>query len=148
MYTGDTYCHSSSIEVQAPVETVFDYLSDGVAQGDWTLGSMQRRKLEDNLYTGVSIFNGAEIMIRIDADRDNLVIYYHVGPEIGKLQPRNMVRILTGDMIGKDNDTCLVTLLSWRNHATDEQGWKLTCISHETEMFIIKNRLENMSETK
>lgn len=144
MYTGDTYCHSSSIEVQVPVMIAFDYLSDGVAQGDWTLGSMQREKLEENLYSGVSMFDGAKLIIRINADRENHVIYYHVGPDVDKLQPRNMVRILDGDMIGKEEGSCLVTLLSWRNHAADEQRWKMTCVSHETEMFIIKNRLENM----
>lgn len=40
---------------------------------------------------------------------------------------------------------CLVTLLTWRSAQTDDAKWKLTCVSHETEMFIIRNRLEQLA---
>ena len=143
MYTGDRYCHSSSIVVNVDPLAAFNYLSDGVAQGDWALGSMERKRLEENLYSGISIFTGDELFIRIEADQDKLVIYYHVGIALDKLQPRNVVRILPGAVIDKSDDCCLVTLLSWRSDAADDDRWKLTCVSHETEMFIIKNRLES-----
>ncbi|NKB36826.1 MAG: hypothetical protein GKR93_06590 [Gammaproteobacteria bacterium] len=143
MYTGDEYCHSSSIEVNVDTDTAFKYLSDGVAQGDWTLGSMQRKKVRDNTYSGVSLFNGDELFIQIEADLEKLIIYYHVGMDLENLQPRNVVRIVPGPVIGRDETVCLITLLSWRNAAADDAKWKLTCVSHETEMYIIKNRLES-----
>lgn len=143
MYTGDTYCHSSTCQVLAPARQAFNYLSDGVAQGDWTLGSMNRRKLEDNLFSGKSIFTGAELYIRIDADLERLVIFYHVGPDPANLQPRNFIRVVPGQVVGEEEDTCLVTLLSWRSKTASDEQWKLTCVSHETEMTIIKNRIEN-----
>jgi hypothetical protein len=59
------------------------------------------------------------------------------------LQPRNFVRILPGKMLEEDENTCFVTLLSWRSALADDNRWKQLCVSHETEMFIIKNRLEN-----
>ena len=142
MYTGDRYCHSSSIVVDVEPMQAFNYLSDGVAQGDWALGSMQRKRLEDDLYSGISIFTGDELFIRIDADSDKLIIYYHVGNSLDKLQPRNVVRILPGTVVDKSDECCLVTLLSWRSDSANDDKWKLTCVSHETEMFIIKNRLE------
>jgi hypothetical protein len=142
MYTGDMNCHSSSCQVQVKAQLAFDYLSDGVAQGDWTLGSMERKKIGDNLYSGISIFNGAELYIRIDADPSNFCIYYYVGVEKNNLQPRNMVRVLPGSVLDRSDDECLVTLLTWRSANADDDKWKLTCVSHETEMFIIKNRLE------
>ena len=145
MYTGDLRCHSSTIEVNAPTNIAFDYLSDGVAQGDWTLGSMNRRKLDNNLYTGNSIFDGAELFVRIDADAEHLMIYYHVGADPENLQPRNLVRIVPGEVVGENENTCLVTLLSWRNAIADDNRWKLLCVSHETEMFIIKNRIEKLA---
>ncbi len=145
MYTGDQHCHSSTIEVKAPVEIAFEYLSDGVAQGDWTLGSMNRRKLSDNLYSGTSIFNGAELYVRIDKDPERGMIYYHVGPDPENLQPRNVIRIVPGEVVGADSDSCLVTLLSWRNLQADDEKWKLTCVSHETEMPIIRDRLEKLA---
>jgi hypothetical protein len=143
MYTGDTICHTSTIQVNVGAKSAFDYLSDGVAQGDWTLGSMERRQIEDDLFSGTSIFSGAELFIKIDADPSRLIIYYHVGLEMDKLQPRNMVRVIPGAVLGKTDDVCLVTLLTWRSDNVDDDKWKLTCVSHETEMFIIKNRLEN-----
>ena len=147
MYTGDILCHSSTIEINAPAGIAFDYLSDGVAQGDWTLGSMERRKLEKNLYRGRSLFDGAELFIRIDADADRLMIHYHVGGDMDNLQPRNLVRVVPGAVVGKQDNICLVTLLTWRSAQADDAKWKLTCVSHETEMFIIKNRLEQMVAT-
>jgi hypothetical protein len=143
MYTGDTICHTSTIQVNVRAKSAFDYLSDGVAQGDWTLGSMERRQIDDDLFSGTSIFSGAELFIKIDTDPSRLIIYYHVGLEMDKLQPRNMVRVIPGSVLGKTDDVCLVTLLTWRSDNVDDDKWKLTCVSHETEMFIIKNRLEN-----
>lgn len=146
MYTGDTICHSSTCEVQATTNIAFDYLSDGVAQGEWTLGSMERRKIGDNLYSGVSIFDEVELFVRIDADADRLMIFYHVGTDKSQLQPRNVIRIIPGSVINKTDDICLVTLLSWRSANVDDDRWKLTCVSHETEMFIIKNRIEQAAK--
>lgn len=145
MYTGDTRCHSSTIVVSASTSVAFDYLADGVAQGDWTLGSMERKKIGDHLYSGISIFDGAELFVRIDVDADRLVIYYHVGVDVENLQPRNVVRVLPGAVVGENDDTCLVTLLSWRSAVADDAKWKLLCVSHETEMFIIKNRIEKLA---
>ncbi len=145
MYTGDKYCHSSSIEVNIDTGTAFKYLSDGVAQGDWTLGSMQRKKIGDNTYSGISLFNGDELFIQIEADPEKLIIYYHVGLDLENLQPRNVVRIVPGPVLGKADTVCLITLLSWRSAVADDAKWKLTCVSHETEMYIIKNRLESLS---
>jgi len=147
MYTGDELCHSSSIEARVPVDVAFDYLSDGLAQGEWALGSMNRRKLDENLYSGVSLFNGAELFVRIEADREHLLIYYHVGTDRKALQPRNVVRIVPGEVVGRKADVCLVTLLTWRDVSAAEEKWKLTCVSHETEMFIIRDRLEKLSGT-
>lgn len=74
MYTGDLICHSSSIEVSASADQAFSYLSDGVAQGEWALGSVDRERIGEHLYRGVSTFNGAELFIRIEADSKTLVI--------------------------------------------------------------------------
>ena len=142
MYTGDTICHSSSCRVKVNALVAFNYLSDGVAQGDWTLGSMNRRKIGDNLFGGISMFNQAELFIKIEADPEKLVIFYHVGMQPEKLQPRNVVRVVPGAVIDNNDDECVVTLLTWRSDNVDDDRWKLTCVSHETEMYIIKNRLE------
>lgn len=144
MYTGDLICHTSSIEVDAGAQQAFDYLSDGVAQGEWALGSVDRERIGEHLYKGVSTFDGAELFIEIEADPKTLIILYHIGQdrEAG-LQPRNMIRVVAGPVVGKGDQTCVVTLLSWRPEGMPDERWKLICVSHETEMFIIKNRIES-----
>lgn len=142
MYTGDILCHSSSCAINAPAEQAFAYLSDGVAQGEWALGSMEREKIGENLYSGSSIFDGAKLFIRIDADAAHGMIFYHVGREPDALQARNVVRVIAGPVLGRSVNECVVTLLTWRSAQVDDERWKLTCVSHETEMFIIKNRVE------
>ena len=37
--------HGSTIVVAVPAETAFAYLSDGLKQSDWALGSMQRERI-------------------------------------------------------------------------------------------------------
>lgn len=146
MYTGDTLCHSSTCEVNAEARHAFSYLSDGVLQGEWTLGSQQRECIGDNLFKGLSIFDGGPLYVRIDADPDKLIILYHIGSDDADLQPRNMIRILPGPVIGKTDEQCLVTLLSWRDAAMPDDKWKLKCVSHETEMYIVKNRIEQRAK--
>lgn len=61
------------------------------------------------------------------------------------LQPRNMIRVVPGVVVEKPEKSCVVTLLSWRPEGMLDDRWKLICVSHETEMFIIKNRLESLA---
>ena len=62
-----TIFHAASIEVAVPAETAFAYLSDGLKQGDWTLGSWNRENAGDGLFRGTSLFNGADTFVRITA---------------------------------------------------------------------------------
>ena len=138
----DQYCHTSTIEVRCSAAKALAYLSDGIKQGDWTLGSLDRKEIEDGLFAGTSLFDLGRMYIRIRVDRENFMIYYDVGRDPEKLQPRNIVRVVPGSVVGHDDDICLVSLMTWRVDGTPEAGWLQTCLSHETEMFIIKARLE------
>ena len=133
--------------MKATAHAAFAYLSDGVLNGEWTLGSMERERVEDNLVKGKSVFNGDVYYIRLDCDRERFIILYSVGPEPNLTQPSTMIRILPGSVIGTDDRECVVTLLSWRNSSMSDENWKLICISHETEMYIIKNRIECRAES-
>ncbi len=143
MDISDQHCHTSTIEVQCTAADALAYLSDGLKQGDWTLGSLDRKELEKGLFSGTSLFDGGQLYIRIRVDPANFMIYYDVGRDRENLQPRNVVRVVPGPVVGRDADVCLVSLMTWRTHGTPEAGWMQTCLSHETEMFIIKARLED-----
>lgn len=142
MDISDQYCHTSTVEVRCGAGAAVAYLSDGIKQGDWALGSLDRKEVEKDLFTGTSLFDGGQMYIRIRVDSENSMIYYDVGRDPERLQPRNVIRVVPGPVVGRDANTCLVSLMTWRVAGTADAGWLQTCLSHETEMFIIKARLE------
>ena len=60
--------HGSTVVVAVPAETAFAYLSDGLKQSEWALGSWQREKIGEQLFRGTSLFDGSEAFVRISAD--------------------------------------------------------------------------------
>ena len=138
----DPHCHSCSCVVESTAERAFQYMSDGLKQGEWTFGSWNRRQIEENLFVGTSMFDNKETFIRIDTDPENFMIYYHLGPDRDSLVARNMVRVLPADVVQGDADKCVVTLMAWRSAFMDDLRWKQLCVSHESQMFIIKARIE------
>jgi hypothetical protein len=38
---------------------------------------------------------------------------------------------------------CLVTLISWRAEGMSDSRWRRLCVSHETQMYIIKHMIES-----
>src|SRR5690606_24320578 len=102
----DQYCHTASTPVDRPAETAFAFMSDGLKQARWALGSWDRRQVEPGLFVGTSLFNGRETYVRLAADPATLVVIYHVGPAPDALQPRNMARIVPGPAVGRDPGSC------------------------------------------
>jgi len=146
----DPHCHTCTCEVRAPAQAAFDYMSDGLKQGEWTFGSWDRRQLSDNMFVGTSMFDNKETYIRIEIDPENFIIYYHLGADkdelVARNMARNMVRVVPADVVEGEENTCLVTLMAWRSAFMDDQRWKQLCVSHEAQMFIIKARIEGQEE--
>lgn len=141
--TEDPYCHTTSIVVKRPAKEAFRYMADGVKQGEWTFGSWDREQIGPDLFMGRSLFDGSTTYVRIVPDHDNLVIYYYLGDPDDVMVPRNMARIVCGSDVGLDDDDgCIVTLMGWRKMDMSDDRWRQLCVSHETQMFIIKNRIE------
>jgi hypothetical protein len=139
----DQYCHTASTLVDRPAAAAFAFMSDGLKQTRWALGSWDRRKLDDGLFVGTSLFNGRETYVRLTVDQVNLLVIYHVGASPEALQPRNMARVVPGPAVGLGPDKCLVTLSTWRAADTPEDRWRLTCVSHKTEMYMIRHLIES-----
>ena len=142
MDMSDPHCHTSSIAVSCAAEAAFAYVSDGVKHSDWTLGSMDRKALGGDLFTGTSMFDRSQGYIRLRTDPENFMVYADIGPAPDRLVPKNIIRVTPGTNVGRGPNECLVTLMTWRAKGTSDQTWLQTCSSHDTEMFIIKNRLE------
>ena len=138
----DRYCHTATAEVSVDAETAFVFMSDGVKQGLWALGSWERREVEKGLFVGISLFDGKETWVRISADPQRLLIDYFVGRSPEALLPRNSARIVPGPATKRSMKTCLVTLMTWRLSDMTDQAWEQLCVTHKTELFIIKGILE------
>ena len=145
MDISDKHCHTSTTEIIRPARDVMAYLADGMKHNDWALGCLNRKQIEKNLFVGHSLLDGAETYIRLYPDFENLLILADVGPDREQLLPRVLIRVIPGNVVNRHPDTCLVSLITWRWEMSDEQ-WLKICVSHETEMFIIKSQLEKNEE--
>jgi hypothetical protein len=138
----DPHCHTSSIAVAVDAETTFAIMGEGVRQGEWAFGSWDRREVEPGLFVGTSLFDGKETWVRIRADKARLTIDYEVGRTRDGLRFRNAARVIRGEALDHAPPSSIVTLLTWRLASQSDAAWEQICVTHETEMFLIKGLLE------
>ena len=138
----DPHCHTSSIAIARPAPIVFEIMSDGLKQGQWTWGSFERREIEPGLFVGKSVFDGKDTFVRLHVDRERLIVDYDVGRSRDEMQFRNMSRVIPGDVLGLGPAHAVVTLMTWRLASQSDAAWaQISCV-HEAEMFLIKGLLE------
>ena len=92
--------HGSTVVVAVPAETAFAYLSDGLRQSEWALGSWHRERIGEQLFRGTSLFDGSEAFIRISADESLLLVDYAVGPSLEQMPRVNSARVVPGPLLG------------------------------------------------
>jgi hypothetical protein len=135
--------HITSIVVKRSAEDVFAFMSDEAKLDRWSFGTWETEIAKDRLVTGISIFDGAKILVRIDADRTRLSIDYRLGMDVAKLVPRITVRVVPGRHLGLDAGHCVLTFIAWRAAAMDDDRWRQLVASHEFEAVLIKSLLES-----
>ena len=138
----DPHCHSSSIMVERPAAVAFELMSDGLKQGQWAWGSLNRTEVEPGLFVGASTFTGKQTFVRLHVDRRRFQVDYEVGAAKDALQFRNMSRVIPGELLRMGPDRCVVTLLTWRLETQTDAEWVQFGTIHEAEMFLIKGILE------
>jgi hypothetical protein len=134
------HCVSALINV-AP-GAAFDFLSDGMNQSYWALGSWNRREVEDGIYAGTSLFDGSELFIRLNPNSGLRIVDFETGPSPDVLRHTVEARVIAGETLGRARDTCVVTLTIWRAEGVDDRTWDLLAHSFATEIQMIKGRLE------
>jgi hypothetical protein len=138
----DPHCHSSSIMVERPAAVAFELMSDGLKQGQWAWGSLNRAEVEPGLFVGTSTFTGKQTFVRLHVDRGRFQVDYEVGAAKDAMQFRNMSRVIPGELLRMGPDRCVVTLLTWRLETQTDAEWIQFGTIHEAEMFLIKGILE------
>lgn len=134
--------HSVTAEMQTSSHEAFEFLRDPIKVGEWALGSWNATPADTGrVYVGTSLLSGEQSWFRIEADRAQRLIDYHVGSASSQL-PRISARIVPAEHYRGEPGRCLVTLTAWRDSQMDEDRWRQLCTVHETEILLIKKLLE------
>jgi hypothetical protein len=128
--------------VTVPAPDAFAFLADGMNQTYWALGSWDRRRVSDDVFAGTSLFDGTELFIRLVSHPDLLQVDFETGSAPDRLAHAVEARVVPGPTLGHDAGCCLVTLTRYRQAALDEAAWERTWHAFETEIQMIKGRLE------
>jgi hypothetical protein len=142
LHVADSTFHGATAHVLVPAAAAYAYLSDGLKQSEWALGSWNREQIGDRLYRGTSLFDGSEAFIRITSDPGWLIVDYAVGPSLEQMPRVNSARIVPGPELGHPEGTCVVTLMKWRTPGQSDEQWQRGCVTFDTEIHMIKGRLE------
>ena len=136
--TADT----ASIRIDAPAQIIYNYISDPNKMDRWSFGTWHTTVHPDGLVEGRALGTGAEILVRIDADPDRLLIDYHIGQTTDALSPRIFARVIPGNVTGHAPDTATLTLTALRSETMDDQRWQSLCRAHAAELDLIKGQIE------
>ena len=136
-----SHCTTALINVAAP--TAFDFLSDPLLLGTWSLGCMRTQaSVPTGPYVGISLYDDSRVWFNIRSHPDALTIDYLVG-EPEDLKPRISARVVEGGTCGLGRAQCYVSLTAWRPVSMPSERWIQLCTAHEAEIWLIKARLEN-----
>jgi hypothetical protein len=135
--------HITSIVVKKAADAVFAVMADPTKLHRWSFGTWETEIAADGLVTGTSMFDGAKILVRIDADAGRLSINYRLGADASRLVPRINVRVVPGPHVGLDGESCVLTFIAWRAATMDDDRWRRLTASHEFEVVLLKNLIEN-----
>ena len=142
----DPICYTVSVEINLSAEKVFRYLSDPEKLGRWALGCFNTQSAgKEGLYKGISLFDGSETWVRIEADVKRLIIDYHVGDSDHQV-PRISTRVMPGPAYGSDSTHCIVSMMAWRTKDMSDSRWHRLCVSHEAEILMIRSQIESQSD--
>ncbi|SEE64674.1 Enamine deaminase RidA, house cleaning of reactive enamine intermediates, YjgF/YER057c/UK114 family [Rhizobiales bacterium GAS191] len=134
--------HVASERVRAPASSAFAFLADGRSLGRWALGCFETTARPDGLFAGHSLFDGKELLVRVEGDPEKLCVTYHVGPALERLSPRIVAKVEAAAQRPGGEGECLVSLIAERTPDMTEQRWRHLTTTHATEILLIKALIE------
>lgn len=134
--------HIASVVVARPAGEVFAFMADPGKLDRWSFGTRQTVISPDGTVVGTSLFDGAEAVVRIDADAARLAIDYHLGTGPAELAHRITARVVPGASLGLDAPASVLSLIAWRAQTMGDDRWRRLVASHELEVLLIKALLE------
>ena len=119
------------------------FLADPEKLSTWAVGMGETTVHADGTIEGAFPGTGAPIWARIDADPGRGTILYHLGFDPDALVPRIIVRVVPGSVLGSDPESCVVSLVAWRQEAMDDARWEGLKSGHEREILDLKRLIES-----
>lgn len=135
--------HITSAVVNAPADSVFTRMADVNNLHRWSFGTWKTEIGDDGLVRGTSLFDGASIHLRIDADEKRHIIDYHLGVDPQRLVPRIQLRVVPGAHVGLGDEQSVLIFIAWRSEAMDDDRWRRLTAAHEMEVVLIKAMVES-----
>ena len=128
--------------VAVGADEAFAFLRDGMNQRFWALGSWDRRDLGDDVFVGTSLVDGTELYVRVIPHPTLLLVDFETGATMESLAHEVEARVVPGPTLGRAQGTCLVVLTVFRRAAVVDASWEQAWHMFETEIQMIKGRLE------
>jgi hypothetical protein len=137
--------HSVTALIEAPAQLTFAFLADPLQVGNWALASMQAQPAEvPGIYRGRSLFDGEQNHFAVSAHPQLLLVEYSVGPREA-LRPRIRAQVIRGESVGLAATNCYLTLTAWRPADMPAARWSRLCASHNVEIWLIKEQVEDVA---
>ena len=138
----DSLSHCATTACDAPADAAFMFLADPARLGTWALGCWNAQIVGEGTARGTSLFDESPSYVRVEPDRERLVVDFAVGDHAESLVRRISARVLPGDVLGYGTDRCLVTVVAWRAADMTDERWERLVASHAAEILLLKGRIE------
>lgn len=130
--------HQATRHVNITAEQALAFLSHPQRLGQWSLGCFNVQVDESGLIFGESLFGQGHAYVRIETLGELGLIRFWVGGQPDRLSPRILATV-----VAYDSDSCLVSLIAYRQSDMTEARWQQLMRTHETELDLIKAQLES-----
>ena len=138
----DRWAHICSAAVDRPAADAMAFLLAPENLASWAVGLGDATVHPDGTVEGAFPETGEPIWARIDADPERGTILFHLGPDRNSLVPRIMIRVVPGDVLECDPQSCVVSLIAWRQAGMDDARWDSLRSGHESEIIELKRLIE------
>ena len=139
----DRYAHICSAAIDRSAAAAMSFLADPEKLSSWAVGMGETTVRPGGAIEGAFPGTGAPIWARIDADPGRGLILYHLGPDPDALVPRIMVRVVPGGDLGGSSESCVVSMIAWRQRTMDDARWEGLKSGHESEILDLKRLIES-----
>ena len=139
----DRHAHICSVAIDRPAAVAMSFLAEPERLSSWAVGMGETTVHPGGMIEGTFPEMKQPIWARIDADLGRGLILYHLGPDPDALVPRIVVRVVPGRVLGRDPESCVVSLIAWREETMDDARWEGLRSGHESEILEVKRLIES-----